>query len=176
MKHDDRNFRSLANDDHEPKAGPLNYAQLPPKGLGSRQIRPIKILPGDDGTPIRCEMSVANLPASDPAADALPPNYIHCDHWVFDKPEEAHGANIHRDVRALQDAMLVTERKRKKLNQGINHIMHKYLDKPPIKRDNIFIPVMDLLRGVTQEDIVTVTNAQEMNDRSKKNFGMLDTF
>jgi hypothetical protein len=174
MKHDERGLCSLANDKYKLKDGPLIYAQLPENGLGPRQIRLIRIDPGDDGTPIHCNMTVTDLPDKDPAADTLPPNYIHCDHWVVDKPEEAHGANIHRDVRALQDAMLVKERKREKLNRGLNNVMHKFLDKSPIKRDDIFIPVMDLLKGVTQEDVIAVISDEEINDGFKMNLGMLD--
>lgn len=159
---------------YELKEGPLDYSQLPLNSVRSRQIRLIEVLPGSDGTPIRCWMTVADLPAKDPAVDVLPPNYIHCDDWVVDKPEEALGAQIHRDVRALQDALLVKERKRERLHRSFNNVMHKYLDKPPIKRDDVFIPVMNLVKTVTQEDIFTVIGDQEINDGFKMNLGMLD--
>ncbi|KAI4949260.1 hypothetical protein J4E91_005724 [Alternaria rosae] len=128
------------------KEGPLDYLQLPVNGLGPRQIRLIEVLQGADGTPIRCYMTVADLPTNDPVIDALPPNYIHCDHWVVDKPDEALGAQMHRDVRALQT----------------------------LKTHDVFVPVMDLAKTVTQEDIITVISDQEINDGFKMNMGMLD--
>lgn len=166
-------FDSLESDKRKP--GPLNYSV--PKLLlksGGRQIRLVEILPDDDGTPIRCEMTVADLPAEDPEADVLPPNYIHCDHWVVDKPEEELGSQFHRHVRALQDAMLVKERKREKLSRKFNNVMVNYLEKPPIKRGDVFFPVMDLIKTVTQDDIATIMRDQEVNDGFKMNLGMLD--
>jgi hypothetical protein len=157
-----------------PHDRPLDYSQLPPEGLGERQIRLIEILPGDDGSPIHCTMTVADLPAEDPKADVLPPNYIHCDHWVTYPPKEAFGAQLHRDVRALQDKMLLKERKRGKLKRAFNNVLHKHLDKPLMKRNDVFIPVMDLVKTVTQEDILTVIENEEINDGFKMNLGMLD--
>ncbi|OAL51527.1 hypothetical protein IQ07DRAFT_585922 [Pyrenochaeta sp. DS3sAY3a] len=153
---------------------PLDYSQLPPKGLGPRQIRLIEILPGSDGSPIHCTLTVVDLPAEVPRTDILPPNYIHCDHWVPEKPEEAFGAQLHRDVSALQDEMMVKERKSAKFNRAVNNLLHKYLDKPPIKRDDVFIPVFDMLKMVDREDIVAVLGDEEINEGFKMNLGMLD--
>ncbi|KAF9884824.1 hypothetical protein FE257_001240 [Aspergillus nanangensis] len=114
--------------------------------------------PEDD---IRCRMKrVKLLPGRTVRPDGLPANYIDCEHWVTKKMDEKSRDELLEVFgAALAQREMGGHRAARHVSNGIRLLTHQ----PRVRKDDMFIPVLALMDLVTQDDIISAIENQELH-------------
>ncbi|OBR14874.1 Heterokaryon incompatibility protein [Colletotrichum higginsianum IMI 349063] len=137
----------------------MNYEELE---ISGRQIRLIAIDPLEpwqpESSPIRCTIETATLPPEpddwDPSL--LPANFVSFDDEVTNAPDEAFGGSFRQDVANIEGTAEISM-----LTTGENQA--------PVPEYEIILPLNGLANMLSFEDLQSVIQNSELNDRVRRN-------
>ncbi|KAL5366451.1 heterokaryon incompatibility protein-domain-containing protein [Aspergillus floccosus] len=138
------------------------YQNLP---LGPGQIRLITLEPttrvqGDDD-PIRCRLEVKNLPTRQAVRpDNLPTNYIDCERWVTNPPQERARNDL---LESFREALATNETGTTRVARHVANGIRRIIGQPSLKKDDIIIPVLSLMSLLDWDDVIGGTRNQELH-------------